>query len=202
MENCQPLFVRRAAQIEELDQVNQPRGSAPRAPVTDERPRDPQLPSDCGASERLTADQTRKLRRDLVHAWLQRVAKYHRLPLVVKPSLRARRYLTTMSDVMKELRGIREQRKLTVRQLAAMVGVSHQTISAWERGFRAPGVDDLHRWTSALGVSLSMKIVTQNPPQTPSEEAAELMAGLDPDFQEMLLAQVRAVVAAKLRRVG
>lgn len=111
-----------------------------------------------------------------------------------------------MTDAGKQLRLrlrlIRERKKLNVREVAELVGVSHQTISAWERGYRAPGLDDIERWTAALGVGVAVIVVEDSPPRSPAQEAAEILASMTPEMQEMLLAQIRAAADSRLRRTG
>ena len=47
------------------------------------------------------------------------------------------------------LRATRALSGLTVREIAPMIGVSHATISAWERGQGEPSVTHFLRWALA-----------------------------------------------------
>lgn len=52
------------------------------------------------------------------------------------------------------IRKIRKEKGLTVEQLGDMVGVSHATISRYERGARTPSGQNLQKIAQALGVSV------------------------------------------------
>lgn len=49
------------------------------------------------------------------------------------------------------LRATRGAAGLSARAMAARVGVSHGTISAWERGISEPTVSQFMRWAEATG---------------------------------------------------
>jgi len=50
------------------------------------------------------------------------------------------------------IREFRRRAKLTARELGVKVGVSEQTITAWERGTRAMSLDAAKRVLAALGM--------------------------------------------------
>jgi len=57
-------------------------------------------------------------------------------------------------DIGPSLRALRKQRGLSLRALAALCGLSANTISLVERGKTSPSVATLHRLATALGVSM------------------------------------------------
>ena len=58
------------------------------------------------------------------------------------------------SEVARILKAERVKRKLSMTDLAAQCGLSHQMVSFVEREMRNPTLDTLLRITGALGVSL------------------------------------------------
>ena len=54
-----------------------------------------------------------------------------------------------------ELRNLRKQKRLTVRQVGAMLGLDNSTISKWETGNASIRAKDLMRYLDLLGVSYS-----------------------------------------------
>jgi len=58
-----------------------------------------------------------------------------------------------MIDFGKRLKQLRTEKRLTQKQLAAMIGVQHSVISFYEVGDRIPSVEVIIRLTAALHVS-------------------------------------------------
>ena len=58
-------------------------------------------------------------------------------------------------DIGPRLRALRKRRGLSLRALAALCGLSANTISLVERGKTSPSVATLHRLVTALGVSMT-----------------------------------------------
>ena len=58
-----------------------------------------------------------------------------------------------ISDIGANIRYMRKRRKLTIKQLADRIFVSHQTVSKWERGEAFPSVDKIHLIAKALNTS-------------------------------------------------
>ena len=54
---------------------------------------------------------------------------------------------------MEQLRALRRQRFLTQKELAEKVGVSYQTIQAWEAGKSQPRLRHIPKLADALGVA-------------------------------------------------
>ncbi|WP_083511336.1 helix-turn-helix domain-containing protein [Microbacterium sp. XT11] len=78
---------------------------------------------------------------------------------------------TTVPEI---LRATRALSGLTVREIAPQIGVSHGTISAWERGQGEPNVTQFLRWARATkqpaqllldGLSLDMRAPRDSNPQ-------------------------------------
>lgn len=61
------------------------------------------------------------------------------------------------------LRRARDQARLTQQALGDLLGVTKQTISAWERGVHPPSVADLHRL--AVLLSLPVEALLARPPR-------------------------------------
>ena len=58
-------------------------------------------------------------------------------------------------DIGPRLRALRKRRRLSLRALAGLCGLSANTISLVERGKTSPSVATLHRLATALGVSMT-----------------------------------------------
>jgi transcriptional regulator with XRE-family HTH domain len=58
-------------------------------------------------------------------------------------------------DVGARVKELREQRRLSLRSLAEICDVSHNTVSLIERGVSSPSIDTLQRLASGLGVSIA-----------------------------------------------
>jgi transcriptional regulator with XRE-family HTH domain len=58
-------------------------------------------------------------------------------------------------NVGQRIRGIREQRGLSLRALAERAGLSMNAISLIERGENSPTVSSLHRLATALGIPIT-----------------------------------------------
>ena len=54
-----------------------------------------------------------------------------------------------------EIRGARSRLALSQAELAELVGVSRQTVNAWERGRRQPDADEIKAIAHATGVSVA-----------------------------------------------
>ncbi len=64
-------------------------------------------------------------------------------------------YETFDAIVGNELRKLRKQKKLTVRQVGDMLGVHNSTVSKWETGYNSITAKELMRYLDLLGVSYS-----------------------------------------------
>ena len=53
------------------------------------------------------------------------------------------------------IRQARKARNWTQEQLAEAIGTTQQTINRWENGYTEPKLSDLHKISSALGITLS-----------------------------------------------
>jgi transcriptional regulator with XRE-family HTH domain len=102
-----------------------------------------------------------------------------------------------MHHLIELLKQRRLSRGWTCAHVSTLLGVSHQSISAWERGFRVPSFEDLVRWADVLGVGVSLRIVGEA--ESPSEEVAALVRQLDSRTQALVLAQVRAALEVQER---
>jgi uncharacterized cupin superfamily protein/DNA-binding XRE family transcriptional regulator len=67
-------------------------------------------------------------------------------------------------DIGSRIRGLREQRDLSLRALAEMCEVSPNTVSLIERGLSSPCVDTLQRLANGLGVPIAAFFETDDPP--------------------------------------
>ena len=97
------------------------------------------------------------------------------------------------------LRRARQARDLDQAALGAAVGVSHATISQWERGHRLPDVEQLRALCAVLHVSADVLLervafqlgpVEVEDPAARFKRACEEAAALDPisdDFDEALV---------------
>ena len=59
-----------------------------------------------------------------------------------------------MSDIIKNIRRLRVEKGLSQEQLAAMLGVTRQTVSNWERGASLPDIDSIVRIAAALDTGI------------------------------------------------
>ncbi len=57
------------------------------------------------------------------------------------------------NEIGTNLKLLREEMKLTQRQLGVKLGVCNQTVSFWENGSREPDLDMLVKMASYFGVS-------------------------------------------------
>lgn len=76
-----------------------------------------------------------------------------------------------MTDVLPGIRARRKTAGLTLIELAAQIGVTHQAIGAWERGEALPGADRLPALAAALGCSID-ELYEGGPDQRGVEDAA------------------------------
>lgn len=68
-----------------------------------------------------------------------------------------------MIDCSEKLRALREGKHLTQSQLAARVGVSKATISAYETASKAPSLDVLIRLSRVFGVTVDYLVCMDAP---------------------------------------
>lgn len=87
------------------------------------------------------------------------------------------------------IQAYRDQAGLTQEELGARVGVTRQTIAAWEKGEREPGVLQLSRVATALGVPLERLLGLAK-----EEEATLLFRADDP---EVLSPELRGLLSDK-----
>lgn len=57
-----------------------------------------------------------------------------------------------MAAASGEARAKRQELRLTLKEMAAAVGVSTSTVHGWERGHSAPRGANAIRWAKALGI--------------------------------------------------
>jgi transcriptional regulator with XRE-family HTH domain len=72
---------------------------------------------------------------------------------------------------MAGLRALRQRRMLTQRELAAEVGVAHQTVQAWESGKNLPQAPKMRRLAEVLAVTADelMRAFDTSPPDVPAQ---------------------------------
>lgn len=63
-----------------------------------------------------------------------------------------------MSPIVKLLREIRIEKKITLSNLARNLGTSYGNIADWERGVHEPKVSSLEKWAEALGYEFDLHI--------------------------------------------
>ncbi|MBQ7307135.1 MAG: helix-turn-helix transcriptional regulator [Clostridia bacterium] len=51
---------------------------------------------------------------------------------------------------------LRTRRKISIKELSAMLGMSVRKISLWENGIEVPNKDSMERLSQVLGVSLEV----------------------------------------------
>lgn len=101
-----------------------------------------------------------------------------------------------MRAVVDELKSRRLQRGWSTLEVGRRLGVSQQTVSAWERLFRHPAWDDMVRWAALFDVTLEVRVLGD--PGSEIGKVAELMMNMDAETQRIVAAQVAAL--ASLRR--
>jgi DNA-binding XRE family transcriptional regulator len=62
------------------------------------------------------------------------------------------------------LKKLRQLRRLSIRELARLAGVSHLAVSRWERGLREPAVSQLAALARALHTSVAVLVGEKAPP--------------------------------------
>ena len=62
--------------------------------------------------------------------------------------------MADFSDILKELRNSYQPARITQKQLAKKLSISHTTISAYERGTRIPTLDNLVAFANFFDVSI------------------------------------------------
>lgn len=77
------------------------------------------------------------------------------------------------SIIVQYLRSRRIELRLTINQVAKMVGVQGPHLNRWELGRTEPGITKVERWAAALG----WRII----PPVPVEEQARNLAGMQFD---------------------
>ena len=103
--------------------------------------------------------------------------------------------MNNMVEFTKRLRRKREEANFTQAQLAAIVGVSTQTISAYERTGekgKTPTLDNAAKIAQALGVSLDWLIGQEQQTEIPSELTAYDLAILFDKIQDSGLGMFNA----------
>jgi transcriptional regulator with XRE-family HTH domain len=75
--------------------------------------------------------------------------------------------------LLEQLRVLRAERQLTLRELQARSGVSKDTISDLERGLRKPRPITLAKLADALGIDTAELLEIANPPKDPRPLSAE-----------------------------
>lgn len=97
------------------------------------------------------------------------------------------------------LRGLREARGLTQRELAEAIGVSRQAIGLYEVGAREPDLATVQRLAHALRTSISYLVGETDDPSPPPamvahREGAEPGTPLDPETQLIIERAIRTTV--------
>ena len=62
--------------------------------------------------------------------------------------------MADFGEILKELRSTYQPERITQKQLASALNISHNTISAYERGTRIPTLDNLVAFANFFDVSL------------------------------------------------
>ena len=65
------------------------------------------------------------------------------------------------NQIGQNIRKYRKQMKLTQQELSAVLFVSYQTVSAWERGQSFPDLPNAMRLARFLGISLDQLVNTE-----------------------------------------
>jgi transcriptional regulator with XRE-family HTH domain len=73
------------------------------------------------------------------------------------------------------LRHLREKQNLTQKQLAEKLNLPHQNLSNYERDFRQPDYDTLHKLSKYFEVSLDYLITGNETTKSPDEMWQELL---------------------------
>ena len=85
-----------------------------------------------------------------------------------------------MGCIMKNLRKIREKKHITQIKLSTEIGVSQETVSAYEKGKSMPGVDTLCRMADFFHVTTDFLLDRTSSPNDVSEnqpqEEAEMLS--------------------------
>jgi transcriptional regulator with XRE-family HTH domain len=68
---------------------------------------------------------------------------------------------------MKDLKGLRRRRLLTQKELAAQVGVTHQTVQSWESGRARPRLRHIRRLAEVLDVPAISLLPEDEEPSAP-----------------------------------
>lgn len=63
-----------------------------------------------------------------------------------------------MSLLVKLLREIRIEKKITLVELARDLGTSYSNIADWERGVHEPKISSLEKWADALGYEIDLHL--------------------------------------------
>ena len=99
----------------------------------------------------------------------------------------------------------REQRKLTISELARLMGVDYMQISRYEKGQSLPSFDTMIRLGTVLQVSLDVLVSgSEFPEPPPSFRNTKILARmreldeLPKDRQELALRILEAVIAGEL----
>ena len=61
-----------------------------------------------------------------------------------------------MAPEVKQIRAYREQARLSQEELGNLLGVTRQTIAAWEKGDRAPSLEQFSKLARALSIPLDL----------------------------------------------
>ena len=72
-----------------------------------------------------------------------------------------------MSEILPGIRAKRKDRGLTMDQLADRLGVTRQSVGAWEGGIALPSADKLPEIAAALGCSIDDLYSTNNEEDKP-----------------------------------
>jgi len=92
------------------------------------------------------------------------------------------------ADVM-QIRAYREQASMSQEDLGNLMGVTRQTIAAWEKGDRAPSLDQLSKLARALHIPLDLLL------EKTEESSSSLL--FRADNPESLGPELRALLSRK-----
>lgn len=59
--------------------------------------------------------------------------------------------------IMGELRKIRQERRMSVRQVGRMLGVAPVTVGTWERGERQPSLTKVRQYAALFGLCITLR---------------------------------------------
>lgn len=93
-------------------------------------------------------------------------------------------------EIVKPLKAFREQAGFSQQQLGESIGVTRQTVAAWETGDRQPSLANLTKIAKVLGISVDLLLPESSQPSTQNEMyllfRADQPAALTPALRQLL----------------